>query len=570
MPKKPIKWNYSTYTDKAGRTYVITYYNEWNPQKQQSRIAAREHVGRLDPQNGQVHMGNKFLSRHPEFVGRTWFYEDNQLVERDAEVVAAELDESSSAQWRNESVSVGLCWAAWEQARKSGILDDLTTIFGAENARHLLALAVYQLDEGGAMMNFEDWLAMHWLPKVDPITSQRISELLADVVQTKVDAYYRHRYTRIESRYKDSPNNVHMALALDSTSISTYSNTIDDAAYGHAKQNEDLKQINLTLCTDYVSGDVCYAYQSEGSINDMALFPNMLMRMQNNGIDLSRTLLVTDRGYSSLFNSQKLYNLEIPFIQGVRKVEDSVKQKFIDYADSFRNVAFMNSRLNVSARTFDDQWKADTDQGMLTISGYLHLYHNPTKAAAEQMQLLRQVDEMIDIRNGKQRYDYDKWRNLSRFITEKDGVFSRNVNTLSAACSSMGQFVIRSNTIKDPFAALSLYRMRNIVEVGFNQFKNQTAGSRLYATSSTYIGKLFIHTIALALRMTMLMKVKRSDLPGIPLPKDSMEKTFWQLRKLMADKPIGRNAWIVKEAPRKTRDLFKLLDLDCPPKLLRD
>lgn len=289
-----------------------------------------------------------------------------------------------------------------------------------------------------------------------------------------------------------------------------------------------------------------------------------------NGIDLAKTLVITDRGYASLYNTQKLYNLEIPFIQGVRVIEDSIKEKFEKYDASFRSIAFIDSRLGVAARSFQDQWRADTDSGQVTIKGYLHLYHNPTKASREQMDLLKAVDSMIELRNSGARYDYDKWRQVSRFITENQGQFSRNLKALEFYAQSMGRFVIRSNAVSDPFAALSLYRMRNVVEVGFNQFKNQTGGSRMYATQSSYVGKLFIHTLAQAIRMTMLMKIKRSDLPGNPLPKDSLEKAFWQMKKLMADKPIGRNARVVKEVPRKTRNLFEALELPVPTRVIKD
>lgn len=576
MTNPSIKWLYSTYTDAHGRTYVYTFYNRWDPVKRQSRIAQRAHVGRLCPQTGEVRLGKKFLSTHPEFEGKTWFYEDNELVQRDPEIIQEELQNAQQTQWRNDCVSVGLGWAAWKQAEKIGLLKDLEEVFGATNARHLLALAIYQLDCAGAMMNFEDWLAMNWLPKVQPLSGQRISELLAQVDQAKMDTYYSKRYNRIVERYEEllkqnaQSANTPMAIALDSTSISTYSDTICDAAYGHAKQDAHLKQVNLTLCTDYLTGDICYAYQSEGSITDIALFPNLLMRMQMNGIDLAKTLVITDRGYASLYNTQKLYNLEIPFIQGVRVIEDSIKEKFEKYDASFRSIAFIDSRLGVAARSFQDQWRADTDSGQVTIKGYLHLYHNPTKASREQMDLLKAVDSMIELRNSGARYDYDKWRQVSRFITENQGQFSRNLKALEFYAQSMGRFVIRSNAVSDPFAALSLYRMRNVVEVGFNQFKSQTGGSRMYATQSSYVGKLFIHTLAQAIRMTMLMKIKRSDLPGNPLPKDSLEKAFWQMKKLMADKPIGRNAWVVKEVPRKTRNLFEALELPVPTRVIKD
>ena len=142
-----------------------------------------------------------------------------------------------------------------------------------------------------------------------------------------------------------------MMMAMDSTSISTYSKTIDDAAFGHAKQDDFLKQVNLTLCVDYASGDVCYAYESEGSVNDMTIFPDILMRMRNMGMDLSDILVVTDRGYSSVMNVQKQINVQIKFLTGVKLTEDSVKAKIDRYKESLNNPVFMKGVLGVYART---------------------------------------------------------------------------------------------------------------------------------------------------------------------------------------------------------------------------
>ena len=49
-----IKWNFSSYTDKKGRTYIISYYNKWDSIKKQSRVAQRVHVGRLNSDTGEV------------------------------------------------------------------------------------------------------------------------------------------------------------------------------------------------------------------------------------------------------------------------------------------------------------------------------------------------------------------------------------------------------------------------------------------------------------------------------------------------------------------------------------
>lgn len=62
--------------------------------------------------------------------------------------------------------------------------------------------------------------------------------------------------------------------------------------------------MNLSLGVDYETGDVCYAYESEGSTNDKQLYLAIVQRMIDHQFDLSNTVLVTDRGYHSLMNMQ--------------------------------------------------------------------------------------------------------------------------------------------------------------------------------------------------------------------------------------------------------------------------
>ena len=85
--------------------------------------------------------------------------------------------------------------------------------------------------------------------------------------------------------------------------------------------------------------------------------------------------------------------------------------------------------------------------------------------------------------------DSEQLREMHRYLVKKEPQhWMRNAAAVADACRYMGNFVIRTNVVQDPFIALSIYRARNIVEQSFQQFKNQTAGDRLYATSSTYMG----------------------------------------------------------------------------------
>lgn len=82
MTSEGIKWNFSSYTDKNGRTYIISYYNRWDPVKKQSRVAKRIHVGRLNADTGEVSLSKSFLEANPDYVGEHVFYESDALVIR--------------------------------------------------------------------------------------------------------------------------------------------------------------------------------------------------------------------------------------------------------------------------------------------------------------------------------------------------------------------------------------------------------------------------------------------------------------------------------------------------------
>ena len=43
-----------------------------------------------------------------------------------------------------------------------------------------------------------------------------------------------------------------------------------------------------------------------------------------------------------------------------------------------------------------------------------------------------------------------------------------------------------------------------------------------------------------------------------------------KLQTLQVEKPAGRGIWIVKEIPKKTRDLFELLNVPLPKKIVKD
>lgn len=569
-----------TYVRK-GHTYVEAYRNEWDPEKKRSRIAQRKYVGVLDTTTGRVRLGKKYLSENPQYEGKILYYEDKQLVERTPEEVQEELDKRVPSPL-NDVVSYGASAACWLVAQQSGMLEDLKKTFGAEVGADLLRLAVYQYLDGGSMDCFEQWASQHWLPKARTFSGQRISEMLSKITHQDITSYLKlrnHRcvehFNKVKTQAEElkKPGPRFRYLALDSTALSTYSVTISSAAYGYAKQNPELRQVNFTLGVDYLNGDVCYAYESEGSITDKSVYPHLMMDLHHNGYNLQDTVIVTDRGYQSIYNTQRLLDIEINYVCGVPLTEESVKQLFERYKSSLSNPAFLNGRLKVAARTSKELCEKATDSGPLHLSTSLHLYKYPELAAQQAISLHQKIEEVLEKKNsGEKLHSADRSRVRNYIVENNKNVWVKNIKGLEEFLTRAGCFAIRTNCIEDPFECLAVYKQRQIVETAFRQMKVLNGNNRLRCTERTYVGKLLLFVIAQSLRMRMLYTVKENEQRlDLDLPGDSLDKAMAMLKGIMAIRPPSKAVWAGRPISKKARDILELLGINNKfPRNLKD
>lgn len=565
-----------TYVRK-GHTYVEAYRNEWDPEKKRSRIAQRKYVGVLDTTTGRVRLGKKYLSENPQYEGKILYYEDKQLVERTPEEVQEELDKRVPSPL-NDVVSYGASAACWLVA----LLEDLKKTFGAEIGADLLRLAVYQYLDGGSMDCFEQWASQHWLPKARTFSGQRISEMLSKITHQDITSYLKlrnHRcvehFNKVKTQAEElkKPGPRFRYLALDSTALNTYSVTISSAAYGYAKQNPELRQVNFTLGVDYLNGDVCYAYESEGSITDKSVYPHLMMDLHHNGYNLQDTVIVTDRGYQSIYNIQRLLDIEINYVCGVPLTEESVKQLFERYKSSLSNPAFLNGRLKVAARTSKELWEKATDSGPLHLSTSLHLYKYPELAAQQAISLHQKIEEVLEKKNsGEKLHSADRSRVRNYIVENNKNVWVKNIKGLEEFLTRAGCFAIRTNCIEDPFECLAVYKQRQIVETAFRQMKVLNGNNRLRCTERTYVGKLLLFVIAQSLRMRMLYTVKENEQRlDLDLPGDSLDKAMAMLKGIMAIRPPSKAVWAGRPISKKARDILELLGINNKfPRNLKD
>lgn len=583
-PKSGFPWNFTTVVTAQGYCYVKAYKMKWDPVLKKSKRHLQRHVGRL-LEDDRIKISPKFSADFPEYSGDDWFWGANKKPVREAEyrqdfpATPGPAPEDEDACNPQATLDVGLTWAAMQVAENSGIRSHLHEIFGKELGEDLLYLSIYKLAGGGAMMTYDLWRQKVWLPRSKRLSGQKISEILSSVTREQVTGYFRLRHNRQdaiwEEIYKQNPElrGQPIEYALDNTSISTYSNTLSEAQFGHAKRDPDLKQINYTVICDQRSGDIVFSHMFDGAVNDVSSLSDILFSMREAGFDLDKNILVTDRGYSSLENVQRMINLNIRYLQGVRYIEDSLKQRFAKHRNSLYKNAFYSSEEKAFAFTVTEPWTQNTEAGRLKLNTYIHLYRLVGHEDATAQLISENADEIIRLKDAKRSVPKDLWAAYSRFVVsvrDKNGKerWVRNSSKIDEAVESAGYFVLRSNVVSDAFEALAIYRQRNMVEQDFNQLKNWLDGDRLRVGAVSVQGKLLVSTIGTALRMMMLCSAKKMEnrKDKLTIPGGSLDRLLMELTLVRAEKRKNANAWIRNTIPASRRRCFELLQLPEPPR----
>ena len=148
-------WYFTAETNAKGYTYIKAYQTKWDPVRKRSHSFNRRHVGRLHD-DGRVVPSKAFLEQFPQYAGFPLFYgADKRLV--DEETYRRDFperpgpDRDIEEALKDDVLNVGAAWAIETLAEDAGLFRSLADIFGHAQARELLHLAIYKLDQSGSM-----------------------------------------------------------------------------------------------------------------------------------------------------------------------------------------------------------------------------------------------------------------------------------------------------------------------------------------------------------------------------------------------------------------------------------
>jgi transposase len=384
-------------------------------------------------------------------------------------------------------------------AQKIGLLDILKK-WSPDKWEAVFNLCCFDISQGEAFMYCEDRLAKSGCENAK-LTSSSISSLLGSINEAEQNRFYNMwAKERSEKEY----------LALDITSVSSYSKLINECEWGYNRDGEKLPQVNLCMLLGEKTRLPVYQTLYAGSLKDVSTLKTTLSLAFSLG--KKRLTLVMDKGFYSRNNVETLLggDLNSNFIISIPLKNNIVKEKIekckaeIDRPEN----SIIIGKERVRAMTVTE--KQDNRSVV-----YYHVYYNTVKAARLKNDLYGYVSYLLEMahqnpcdKNYKD--DFDKYLLITK---DKTGKYQIEINNakIAAQIYFSGWMVLMSNHIKNSKEALQIYRSKDVVEKGFFRLKNNLDLNRLRIDTDTNMrSKTFIAFLSLiivsAIHNTMTVK----------------------------------------------------------------
>ena len=484
-------------------------------------------IGKIDRNTGSARYTQEYIDR----MSKAGTPVELPAIEGLEEHVSKALDSLKS---------YGLCYFLQKSAEKIKLIKILRQTFPAY-WEEVFMLCAYLIASDKPLMYMEDWIGEHESYPVGKMSSQRLSELLGAFGQEERNNFFKAWCTEnISDEY----------MAVDITSISSYSKQIPECERGYNRDGENLDHINFCLLFGERTHLPIYQTVYSGSIGDQATLKATLAEVEavSGG---KKLVLVADKGFYSVKNVQMM----------IEQYRGSGFLLAVPFANKWTMELIREERDRIDRITNLIQTSGSPDRGVIreiNIAGTplrAFVFHNPERALDDRNHWYSYVTwlkEQVDA--GKDTVAYRK--DIEKYLLvrkDKGGLKKADIreDVLGRKLETAGWFVLLGNENLTAQQAYDIYRKKDVIEKAFLKYKNQLGLRRLRIhTEKRMRNKMFIAFIALTLVSFIHRVMKEKGL----YRKMTMEKMFITLAKLKKVTVNGRD--ILRPLTKDQRDIF--------------
>jgi transposase len=520
---------------KNGVTYVYESSGYWDKEKQQARNT-RICIGKIDPVTGKIIPSKRSMN-------------DEASIPKPGPVPSITYKRSF----------YGATYLFNAIGEKLGITDDLKRCF-PESYKQILSIAYYLImEDRNPLSRFPKWASTHLHPFNQDIPSQRSSELFGSVTEdAKQNFFLLQGKRRLDDEY----------LAYDTTSISSYSNSLKQVKYGLNKDHDPLPQLNLALLFGETSRLPVYYRKLPGNMADVKTVQNMLADLDF--LKLDKVKLVMDRGFYSVDNINALYEKHYKFLIAGKTSLKLVKQKLDEVRSSMISRPHYSSKHSIYFDSFLVDWnytetkKRSGETIKDTRRIYLHLFYNDQRATDDKIAFNKLLDGLEEeLLSGKRNPEHEK-QYMKYYEVKETPIRGISLipkqEAIDAADKNYGYFALLSNGVKDPLDALDIYRSKDMIEKAFGNLKERLNMRRTSVSSEENLeGKLFVQFVALIYLSYIKKVMSDKDL----FKNYTTQELLDELDIIECFEQPGRKRRI-GEMTKKQVDLYACLGVDIP------
>lgn len=415
--------------------------------------------------------------------------------------------------------------------------------------REILTCAFYEISERKPLYLCGTWSEATQTPGDVTLSSQQISTLLQKLGKADRE---RTAFFRDWAAYRSEQE----YLALDITSISSYSQLNEFLEFGYNRDREDLPQINVCMLFGQTSLLPIYYRIVPGSIRDMTTLSNTIRSLEH--IDMRNIRFVMDKGFYSEFNVRTMlekrikFSLSVPFTTKLaQKLVDKYRKRISTPAHSFMLNGSLLYAIKDTHRSPRQRWWA-------------FVYYDERKQLEAKESLLKRIMEcerqlsLLKRNPATLTSAYRKYLTIRR---SKNGLhIHRNEAVIADRLRYKGYVVIMTNDIRDAYEALQLYRAKDAVERAFDNMKNELDLKRLRVHSEIAMtGRMFLGFISLILYSWLDKGMKEAEL----YKRYTQEEMLAELKRLKIVE-LDEQRSLLTELSKNQKHLFNLLKIPLP------
>jgi len=357
----------------------------------------------------------------------------------------------------------------------------------------IITLAFYMISTGEPAMYCEDWLKRSESLQCGNMSSQRISELLSEINNKERLLFY-EKWCELRSEIE--------YMALDTTSISSYSEFIGDVEWGYNRDKEKLPQVNVCMMLGETSQLPVFQMVYSGSLNDVTTLKTTLEHAT--GIKLKNISVTMDKGFSKKTTIDEMLKDEsgIRFLLATPMSLSFTKEQIdneCDVIDTVENTINIGDDI-IRGVTRSRSWYSSEHKV------YAHCFFNPEETFGKRNALYGKVAKLrgeaeINPKNANYAKDFTKYLLIRKNKNQPSG-YSIKIrdDAIRAELAHKGWLILISNHVDTAEKAIEIYRRKDLVEKGFMRMKNCLDLGRLRIHSDKRMqNKLFVGFVALIL-----------------------------------------------------------------------